>query len=895
MAEGISDAYEIQGKVEKIYPFQKGQPLTFKVKIQVQDENGIRHVEYRCRMGMDGNRPIFCPLHEGDMVSGLVQADYNSELIFNSAPFVQVPVTEEAVKTCFIRALPKTGFGKVSADKLYKVLKEEVRRSEYVSSRITENKLSDKKSPSKAPPCRSKKDKENDEFKKLINGDDGVIPILSTQAATYSKNKDERIVTNLAGKTGLKPEQIQKLLFWWHKHRSLRRLHLMGLYNSEIDACHMSLDEIYAICMKNPLTLPSIPLEKAKKIMQQQGMEPDEMQIKCGQIVRKIQELEREKQWACTPSWLLGKQFPNLHVYTKTLTTDYKVTYEHSSAYLNYAYKVEVYVANFIDRMIKKTAARRAKNLETMKNEQKSTEPGSDDGKLEAKVIPASDYINYESATFKCQTLTDEQKIAVQGALDFPISFITGGAGTGKSTVIGELIHNLNIRKIPYIIVSFTGKAVSRLNEILEEKVATTMDRAIKQATQLPKFSYVIIDEVSMVTTELFYRWLITFQKEWNLVMVGDANQLQPIGWGTLMNQLLASERIPNFRLTLNKRLAKTEEKKSQKKGLESPDVVDDRVLLVNANGLIDPHRDRTVPMEFEDGTGFSVYEGDIGTIQSAIEGLHDRGVKDSKIKILCPVNARLPELNSIFQSVYLEEAIKEIKNGTTWCVGDLVMMLKNNYDINVMNGEEGRVIDITPEGVQVEFGDGAAHLFMYAEKKKPFEYKKKRGDAIDDENDEPEELTTDLLVHSWAITINKSQGSEYDYVFVVFFPDNRENKFNSRTGFLNINLLYTAMTRTKKCCWIVGPKDVISKITCTEPSRRYENLALRLKEMKDAKAEEVLAPFVVDLALKKLEEARKAAAATADNDDNHDDPVDDDPDSFPDYDDEPSHDDPTF
>ena len=108
-----------------------------------------------------------------------------------------------------------------------------------------------------------------------------------------------------------------------------------------------------------------------------------------------------------------------------------------------------------------------------------------------------------ETANFLSKTLTDEQKVAIEGSLNNWISVITGGSGTGKTTIIAELVHNLEMRDVCYSLNSFTGKAVARIREVVKRRNPATLHRMIARAGSAHRYAHIIIDECSMVTEEV--------------------------------------------------------------------------------------------------------------------------------------------------------------------------------------------------------------------------------------------------------------------------------------------------------------------------------------------------------------------------------------------------------
>jgi hypothetical protein len=875
------DYYEVQGCVENVIGrgSSKNSPIVFSIKT-------IKQNVYRLTC------PFFCPVQPGDAIYALVKPTTDRSYEVIRQPFVQVPVDKENVAQCFIRALRGTGFGSVSADMLYEKLQKLAKECGYgehtlgkctsVNLKILKDESRDNSPGAGAPvlehnpfrgaspedqsamsnetqdPPRNRDDgaktpvgpklEAPPELRVMINfehvGDgmvtnnksrykgDGVIPYLSEIANAYNRTADNGIIQRLVNGTNLDEKKIHKLLQWWHKSRSLRRLHLLGLTNTEIEGCKLPLDDIYEICLVNPYRLPAIEMGKCQAIMASLGKEPTHIEQSCGRIIRKIYDFSSEKGWTGTPMTLLSRQFRDFHQFREFLITDYGVTIDYNLAYLPYQLKVEIVMAKYLDNLIKKTAGA-------------------------IRSLPIMDTPQIETAVYECPSLTKEQKLSVIGALTNRICIITGGAGTGKTTVIREIVKNLQIREIPYITCAFTGKAVSRLQEVLQSKLAATMDRLISRSGEVSEFRHVIADEGSMITTELLYRFVNAFPQEYRLTIVGDCNQLPPVSWGTLMKQLMISGRVPIYYLTDNQRIIPHRlDTISLDDNEEGPEVRSapgdrnfDRTILENANALIDPTRDIGLPLEFKQGPGFYQVDGNIETVTTIVKALHDTGINSDRIMAISPYNEYIREINSGFQTIYHESSHKCIdKRGTLWCVGDRVMMTKNNYTINIMNGSEGKVISLTDEGVNIDFGDGAQHLFRFYSSDPQFDYKPvskggmgaARGEALTDDDYNSAELTIDQIQHSYAVTVHKSQGSERE--FVIFYIPRRAG-YNGQgiSNFLNINLFYTGVTRTKRSIWVVGDPVTIAQATCNKQPPRHEALGYRLKMMKDPELEQVL------------------------------------------------------
>lgn len=702
---------------------------------------------------------FFAPIDEGDAVYAICTMEpdsrYGQILRFARPPFIQVSMDKDSVLRCFIRVLRGTGFGNIKAHHLY------------------------------------------DLFSRQAGGDAKVVSFVSELAGIWNDNKDDDVFlpyTEIVSK-----DQMKKLMIWWFKNRSLRRLYLFGLTNREIDACKMSHDKIYDYCLTNPYRLIPLSIDKCDEILLRQNKVGSPEDRRCAQIVRKMYAHMEDKSWTGTPSRILQTMFPDLLTYLDRLKKEYGVVGDLHTVYLDYAHRVEVAVSEKIDQLIR---------LNTID----STTP------LDSKLR--------ESVNFKSTILTEEQKEAVQGAMDNNISIITGAAGTGKTSIIAEIVHNLELRNERFAIASFTGKAVARIREVIKLRSPSTLHRMIARAATIPKFSHLIIDEASMVTTELFHAFIRVFPGPYRITLVGDPNQLQPIGWGTLLDQLLKSKRVPIYRLSQNHRLEKTNG------GVNG--------IMANANGLIRAwdNTDSEEPFEFITSDNFSMFDGNIEIVYDVLRALYNSGIPANEITMITPYNKEIDELNKTAQQIFNETSKSIVDSrGKLWCIRDRVMLLENNYEINIMNAEEGTVTDIAPEEIAVQFKDGATHYFKL-EPSDPDEKKEK-----DEDNPHSKELTVLMLGHSYAISCHRSQGSEWPYV-IIAIPAHTAN-----SSFLNRNLIYTAITRAKRACWVVGDIESFKAGALRSPGFRCENLAERLSKVDisivDLKTADSSAPLV--------------------------------------------------
>ena len=208
----------------------------------------------------------------------------------------------------------------------------------------------------------------------------------------------------------------------------------------------------------------------------------------------------------------------------------------------------------------------------------------------------------------------------------------------------------------------------------------------------------------------------------------------------------------------------------------------------------------------------FSVFNGGMDVVKNIITGCYQGKVPLDKIIVLTPYNRNISVIHNLVRSIYFPE-----KKGT-WIVGDRVMMTENNPDISVFNGESGVIGAVTPKGVQVQFGENS-HLFTYVSKE-PKDKSKGFFNLYGDH-----ECTVSKLTTANVLTIDKSQGSEYDIVILYIDSICAGNHINK-------NRIYTAITRCRRKCFVVTPDVAKLEQACNTPAiKRVETLAQRLQK----------------------------------------------------------------
>lgn len=389
--------------------------------------------------------------------------------------------------------------------------------------------------------------------------------------------------------------------------------------------------------------------------------------------------------------------------------------------------------------------------------------------------------------------LTELQREAVQMSYNQKVSILTGGPGTGKSTSIRALLMLLRQRKVSVAMAAPTGRAAKRLAEATGSE-AKTLHRLLEYAPHdntyqrnevnpLP-YQFVIVDEFSMVDILLFYNLLKALPKDAHLLLVGDADQLPSVGPGNVLRDLLRSEAMPTVRLTELFRQAQ-----------QSKIIVN--AHRINAGEMPDTRIEASSDF-------FFMAEEDPLRVQKLILDLVQRRLPArysfhpiSDIQVLAPMYkgpVGVHNLNEELQARLNPNAIAQVEwGGNAFRVGDKVMQIRNNYDKGVFNGDVGWIRAINRENatVKVEFVEEAGPLYV------SYEFH------------ELDELTL-----AYAVTIHKSQGSEYPAVIIPLVMQHRM--------LLQRNLLYTAITRAKRFCVLVGQPYAL------EMAVRNDRVALR-------------------------------------------------------------------
>lgn len=666
-----------------------------------------------------------------------------------------------------------------------------------------------------------------DKLIQMANSDNDkkIVNYLNHKAVLWKKTNDVSAMVSFLDV--ITPTQSKNFLTTWHKNHVLRPLYLLGFSNKDISNASTSheIEDIYDICLSNCYRIVELSSDKCTAIWERLGKMPTEQQVIAATITRTINEKMEKNGWMGVPSRIMMSLFPNLPEYLPVLRKDYDLKTEHHTVYLPYPYKVEVYVADYLNKLL---------------------DP------FNIIIEP----FKLKEASFTRDNLSDDQKEAIRGAISENISIITGGAGTGKTTVISEIIQNLEKMGINYMVVSFTGKAVSRLREVIKRRTPSTMHRMIAQKDMYLKnndklFEHLIIDEISMTTSPLFYEFITTFSHKFRITFVGDNNQLEPISYGCLFDQMLKPpSKIPIYKLI---HIHRTVNDKNNGILGNANKIIEYSKIVVSASSddMYEDDDNYVQPFEFELQDNFGMYDGGIDEVCQIIQLLCESGITPDKLTVITPYNKDVNVINHNYQKICNgnNKGVEDFRN-VLWKVKDRVMMIENNYEINIMNGEEGTIVDVkenTPGeidgSITVLFNDGAEHIFqltnsedldnvsMKTTKSKTVKsYHESEGDGdFSSEGSESgekmknKELTTLLLKHSFCITVHASQGSEWDFI-IVYLPQS-----DNLSSFINRKLLYTSLTRAKKAVWCIGNVNQFNLAAVKSTFSRCDNLSKRL------------------------------------------------------------------
>lgn len=454
--------------------------------------------------------------------------------------------------------------------------------------------------------------------------------------------------------------------------------------------------------------------------------------------------------------------------------------------YLTELYDAEIYIADKVSAML-------SQKRKTPKN-------------LDALIRSAA----------QCSSLqySELQQQAIRAGSFEGVLIVTGGPGTGKTTILRAILDILGQLGEKTVLAAPTGRAAKRLSEVTGQDASTIhrlLETQLDPQTGMMRFQkceeepleadVVVVDESSMVDVMLMASLLRAVPMNARLILVGDPDQLPPVGPGSPFSDMIRSKLVPTVRLTEIFRQAQQS------------------LIVMNAHRV---NRGELPDLSVKNKDFFFMRRTSEETVAQTIAELcHTRlpknmGIPTEEIQVLSPTRkggCGTFRLNQVLQNALNPAAPSknEKKYGDNlFRVGDKVMQIRNNYDIlwrktdgtagtGIFNGDIGTILDIDTamETVSVRFDDRMAEYSF--------------------------DMLTDLEP-AYAVTIHKSQGSEYRGVILVAWPGSRY--------LLTRSILYTAITRARELLIVIGREDVVAAMTQNDMrGKRYSGLKLRLQE----------------------------------------------------------------
>ena len=408
--------------------------------------------------------------------------------------------------------------------------------------------------------------------------------------------------------------------------------------------------------------------------------------------------------------------------------------------------------------------------------------------------IAAEEAVPYGSQSDNGIVYDEVQQAAIRQALESKVMVLTGGPGTGKTTTTQGIIAAFKSRGMQILLAAPTGRAAKRMTEATGMEAKTIhrlleynpMDGYKRNDANPLDGDALIVDECSMIDILLFYNLMKAIPSNMRLILVGDIDQLPSVGAGNVLRDIIDSQQIPVVRLTRIFRQAQSSR------------------IVMNAHAINAgqfPNIKNGLDTDF-----FFIGQEDADDIVKLIIGLvRDRlpkkyGYPAKEIQVLTPMQrgtVGAGNLNIELQNALNPSGPSLARGGYTFRQGDKVMQIRNNYDKNVFNGDIGYItaVDTNERTLSVTFDSRVVEYDI---------------------------TELDEIVLAYAVTIHKSQGSEFP---VVVMPVTMKHYV-----MLQRNLIYTGITRAKKICVLVGTTKALAyAIKQNTVSKRNTKLKERL------------------------------------------------------------------
>ncbi|MBI4619847.1 MAG: ATP-dependent RecD-like DNA helicase [Desulfobacterales bacterium] len=395
-------------------------------------------------------------------------------------------------------------------------------------------------------------------------------------------------------------------------------------------------------------------------------------------------------------------------------------------------------------------------------------------------------------------TLAERQVEAVKCAVKDKVIIITGGPGTGKTTIINAIIKIFAKIGVNMMLAAPTGRAAKRMSDATGHE-AKTIHRMLEYSIKKGGFQkneqnplpcdLLIVDEASMIDTILMHHLLKATPSMSTFIVVGDVNQLPSVGAGNVLKDIIASGTVPVVELNEIFRQAK------------------ESLIIVNAHKINNGSLPSLKPSEQELNDFYFIEQEDPEEVLKIIlelakERIPNRFGLDAidDIQVLTPMHKGIVGAENL--NVELQKALNPAEDSVTWGgrnfrINDKVMQIKNNYERGVFNGDMGRIAKIDPDVQEVIITfDGMDVVYDYTD--------------------------LDEIVLAYAVSVHKSQGSEYSAIVIPILIQHYV--------LLQRNLIYTGVTRGRKLVVMVGTRKALAiGVRNNKTQNRYTYLKRRL------------------------------------------------------------------
>ena len=396
-------------------------------------------------------------------------------------------------------------------------------------------------------------------------------------------------------------------------------------------------------------------------------------------------------------------------------------------------------------------------------------------------------------------TLAAQQIEAVRCMTGSKVMVITGGPGTGKTTIINAIIRICSIIKTKIMLAAPTGRAAKRMTETTGHE-AKTIHRLLEYSRQKGGFQknekapldceLLIVDEASMIDTLLMHHLLKAVPAWATFVLVGDVNQLPSVGAGNVLKDIIDSRAVPVVKLNEIFRQAR------------------ESSIIVNAHSINEGRMPNLVSSQDRLDDFYFIEQEDPQKVMELIIALVKERIPRrfgfdplDDIQVLTPMHRGIiggTNLNTELQKALNPGDEGITRMGRLYKINDKVMQITNNYDKEVYNGDIGRIVSIDAEAQEI--------IVSIDNREIPYDYSE-----------------MDELVHAYAVSIHKSQGSEYPAVVIPILTQHYI--------LLQRNLLYTGVTRGKKLVVIVGTRKAMAiAVRNNKTEKRFTLLSERMK-----------------------------------------------------------------